>query len=127
MDDVDHLLKVGRSLLRERPALTEAEFRSLMLERFQANDQGRQQDTANMTVGGEPGPAGGVFALFALPWVLFRWLGWRGRCAAPCRHGRNRADAAQGRILCAGRELIWLAPTDFFGNRGFSPTRRLNG
>jgi hypothetical protein len=77
------LLKTGRQLLRERPGLTEAEFRSLMLERFRESDQGLQEDRATMTGGTDPG---GVGAVFALPWILFRWMGWRGRLA------RQRAD-----------------------------------
>src|SRR5262245_5061434 len=79
------LVETGRQLLRENPRLTEAEFRQLMLERFRANDQGLQRDKANMVA--SPGSAtDGVFAVFALPWTFFRWLGWRGRLA------RHHAD-----------------------------------
>ena len=86
MDDVKQLLETARSILRENPGLAEAEFRELMLERFREADQGLQKDAGNMVVGGDPGPTGGVFALFMLPWTLFRWLGWRGRLA------KHRAD-----------------------------------
>jgi hypothetical protein len=84
--EVESLVQIGRRLLRENPRLTEAEFRNLMLERFRANDQGLQRDKANMVANPGHGEAAGVFAIFALPWTLFRWLGWRGRLA------RHRAE-----------------------------------
>jgi hypothetical protein len=71
------LLEAGRRLRRENPRLNEAEFRSAMLERFRAGDEGLQSDRANMTAG----EASGVFAILLLPWTLLRWLGWRGRLA----------------------------------------------
>jgi hypothetical protein len=77
--DVKHLLEAGRQVLRQNPRLTEAEFRSLMLERFRAGDQGLQRDKAGMTASPGHGAADGVFAVFLLPWTIFRWLGWRGR------------------------------------------------
>ena len=73
------LLEAGRLLLRENPRLSEAEFRSAMLERFRAGDEGLQSDRANMTANPGAGEAAGVFAFFLLPWTLLRWLGWRGR------------------------------------------------
>jgi hypothetical protein len=78
---VGPLLATGRRLLRENPRLSEAEFRNLMLERFRASDQALQQDQANMTANPGHGAADGVFAIFLLPWTVFRWLGWRGRLA----------------------------------------------
>jgi hypothetical protein len=85
MGDVNQLVESGRHLLRENPGLTEAEFRNLMLGRFRANDQGLKHDKTNMT-GGPADPVGGVFSLFMMPWILFRWLGWRSRLA------RHHAD-----------------------------------
>jgi hypothetical protein len=85
MRDVQPLLVSGRQLLRDCPRLTEAEFRRVMLERFRRNDQGLQDDKRNMS-SGPADPAGGVFSVLALPWAMFRWLGWRGRLA------RHRAD-----------------------------------
>jgi hypothetical protein len=79
-------MDIGRQLLLENPQLTEVEFRRLMLERFQANDQRLQADRRNMIAGPGSGEADGVFAVFALPWTIFRWLGWRGRLA------RHRAE-----------------------------------
>ena len=81
MNDVNELLKVGRTLLEAQPALTEAEFRKVMLERFRSNDQGLQKDRANMSVTPTVGETNGLFAVFALPWIAFRWMGWRGRQA----------------------------------------------
>jgi hypothetical protein len=86
IDNVNQLVESGRCLLREHPGLTEAEFRNRMLERFRARDQGLQSDTANMTVVPDAGSGSGLFAIVLLPWVAFRWLGWRGRLA------RHRAD-----------------------------------
>jgi hypothetical protein len=80
MSDVNQLVETGRLLLRENPALTEAEFRNLMLERFRAADQGLQQDKSTMS-GGSADPVGGVMSALMLPWIFFRWLGWRGRLA----------------------------------------------
>ncbi len=86
MNDVKPLLDTSRQLLRENPRLSETEFRKLMLEWFQANDQRLQQDKANLIASPGHGSADGVFALFMLPWTIFRWLGWRGRLA------RHRAE-----------------------------------
>jgi hypothetical protein len=60
-----------------------------MLEQFRANDQRLQQDRANMTVSPGTGDADGLFAIFALPWTVFRWFGWRGRL------GRHRAQMGE--------------------------------
>jgi hypothetical protein len=84
--DVEPLLEAGRRLLRDNPRLGEAEFRNLMLERFRANDQGLQRDRTNMVADPGQGEGAGIFAIFRLPWTLFRWLGWRGRLA------RHRAE-----------------------------------
>ena len=74
MGDVNQLIDAGRRILLEKPELTEGEFRTLMLERFRANDQGLHDDKRNMS-GGAADPVGGVFSALALPWTLFRWLG----------------------------------------------------
>jgi hypothetical protein len=96
MADVSKLLDAGRALLREQPGLTEAEFRSRMLERFRASDQGLQRDQASMTASPGQGQADGVFAIFLLPWAVCRWLGWRGRLA------RHRAEMDEAvRVLRA--------------------------
>ena len=71
MGDVNQLIDAGRRILLEKPELTEGEFRTLMLERFRANDQGLQDDKRNMS-GGPADPVGGVFSALALPWTLFR-------------------------------------------------------
>ena len=75
----EQLLEAGRQLLHENPRLSEAKFRSAMLERFRAGDEGLQSDQANMKAEPGYGEAAGVFAIFLLPWTLLRWLGWRGR------------------------------------------------
>jgi hypothetical protein len=91
MIDRNQLLKTGRQLLRESPALTEAEFRNLMLERFREDDQGLKRDQTNMT-GGPADPVGGVLSGFVLPWIFIRWLGWRGRLA---RHHADMDEVVQ--------------------------------
>jgi hypothetical protein len=85
MGDLNELVETGRQFLRDKPGLTEVAFRDLMLERFRANDQGLQHDKSNMS-GGPADPVGGVFSVLTLPWILFRWLGWRRRLA------RHHAD-----------------------------------
>jgi hypothetical protein len=94
----NQLIEAGRHLLREKPGLTEAEFRNLMLERFRTNDQGLQDDKRNMS-GGPADPVGGLGSVFALPWALFRWLGWRSRLA---RH-RAEVDEVVQRLRQEGR------------------------
>ncbi len=78
--DANPWLEQWRHVLREKPKLTEVEFRNLMLECFRASDQRLQNDKANISAG-PVDPVGGVFSVLALPWIIFRWLGWRGRLA----------------------------------------------
>lgn len=84
--DLQPLVEAGRQLLRENPRLTEVEFRNIMLERFRANDQRLQTDKRNMSASPGHGEADGVLAMFMLPWMIFRWLGWRSRLS------RHRAE-----------------------------------
>src|SRR5262249_41115581 len=98
MSDVKQMIEAGRQLLREKPGLTEAEFRNIMLERFRAHDQGLQDDKRNMT-SGPADPVSGVFSIFALPWAFFRWIGWRTRLA---RH-RAEMDEVVGALRREGQ------------------------
>lgn len=86
MGDVNQLVEAGRGVLRENPTLTEAAFRDLMLEQFRANDRRLQADKRSMSASPGHGQADGLFAVFTLPWTIFRWLGWRSRLA------RHRAE-----------------------------------
>lgn len=74
MSDGNQMIEAARQLLREKPGLTEAEFRDAMPERFRANGQGLQNDKRNMS-SGSADPVGGVFSVFALPWAFVRWIG----------------------------------------------------
>jgi hypothetical protein len=98
MADVKQWVEAGRQLLRENPRLSEVEFRERMLDRFRANDQRLQQDRANLVASPGNGMGDGVFALFALPWSILRWLGWRGRLA---RH-RAEMDEVVGVLRAEG-------------------------
>jgi hypothetical protein len=89
MGDVNRLTEAGRCVIRENPGLTEDEFRDVMLERFRAEDQGLEQDRRNMTVTPASDSGSAFFRALLLPWVAFRWLGWRGRLA------RHRAEIDQ--------------------------------
>src|SRR5262245_55608894 len=83
MCGVGQLAETGRCLLRERPGLTEPDFRYLMHEHLRAKAQAAEQDQAISHDAGLTLATVVLDVLLALliPWQVYRMLRWYRRAA----------------------------------------------